>query len=263
MGLAIKTKSDSSMLKPKPVKKILVSQPKPDTEKSPYFDLAKKYKLQIDFRPFIYVEGIESKDFRKTRINILEHTGVILTSRNAIDHFFRVCNDLRIEIPPTMKYFCISEAIALYLQKYIQYRKRKVFFGKQTTAELLELIKKHSEEKFIFPCSDIHKTEIPDFFEKNHLTITEAIIYKTLASNLSDIKKIEYDMIAFFSPSGIKSLFKNFPDFQQNDVRIAAFGPTSQKAVFDSGLRLDVQAPMPNAPSMTMAIEQYIRKYNK
>ncbi|MBL4654943.1 MAG: uroporphyrinogen-III synthase [Bacteroidia bacterium] len=260
MGLAIKKKTNSN---PKQVKKILVSQPKPETEKSPYFDLAKKYGLQIDFRPFIHVEGIEAKKFRKSRINILDHTAIIFTSRNAIDHFFRVCTDLRIEILATMKYFCISEAVALYLQKYIQYRKRKVFFGKQTTSELLEVINKHPEEKYLFPCSDIHKKDIPDFLKDNNFTFSIAVIYRTVASDLSDLEKVDYDMIAFFSPSGVKSLFKNFPDFKQNDTRIAAFGPTSHKAVLDAGLILDVQAPMPNAPSMTMAIEQYIKRVNK
>lgn len=247
-----------------PVKSILVSQPKPETEKSAYFDLQKKYDVKIDFRPFIHIEGIPGKEFRKDKINILDFSAVMLTSRNAVDNFFRVCKELKLDVPSDMKYFCVSEAIALYLQKYIQYKKRKVFFGRQTAVELLDVIMKHHDEKYLFPCSDIHKRDIPDFLKKNNFDFREAIIYRTVCSNLSDIyNKFNYDMIAFFSPSGIKSLFMNFPEFKQNSVRIAAFGPTTHKAVMDAGLRLDVQAPMPQAPSMTMAIDLYLRKVNK
>jgi uroporphyrinogen-III synthase len=245
------------------VKSILITQPRPETDKSPYFDLAKKYNLKVDFRPFIHVEGIPAREFRKDRINPLDFTAVIFTSRNAIDHYFRVCEEMRIEVPAEMKYFCVSESTALYLQKYVQYRKRKIFFGKQTSNDLMELLKKHKEEKFLFPCSDVHKEDIPVFLGQNNYNFAEAVLYRTVCSDLSDLANVNYDMIAFFSPSGIKSLFLNFPDFRQNNTRIAAFGPTTTKAVLDAGLRLDVQAPMPQAPSMTMAIEEYIKVVNK
>jgi len=244
------------------VKTILVSQPRPEAEKSPYFDLAKKHKVKIDFRPFIHVEGIGAQEFRKNRINIKEHTGVILTSRNAVDHFFRICEEMRVPVEDSMKYFCISEAIAYYLQKYVLYRKRKIFHGEQTFADLIKIITKHKEDKFFLPCSDICKQEIPALLEKNDINFTKAVIYRTVCSDLSDLANVNYDMLVFFSPSGIKSLFKNFPDFKQNNTRIAAFGPTTTKAVKKAGLNLNVQAPMPNAPSMTMAIEQYLKKAN-
>lgn len=245
------------------VKSILVTQPKPETEKSPYFDLAKKYNIKIDFREFIHVEGIPASEFRKDRVNILDHTAIILTSRHAIDHFFRICQEMRITVPDTMKYFCISESTAFYLQKYIQYRKRKVFFGKQTIGDLMEVIKKHKKETFLYPCSDIHKQEIPELLEENSIEYSKAVIYRTVCSDLSDLANVNYDMLVFFSPAGITSLFKNFPEFKQNNTRIAAFGPTTCQAVTDAGLNLDVQAPVPNAPSMTMAIEQYLKQVNK
>lgn len=244
------------------VKSILISQPKPTTEKSPYFDLAKKHNIKVDFRSFIHVEGIDSKDFRKERVNILDHTAVIFTSRNAVDHFFRVCEEMRITVPDTMKYFCMSEAIAFYLQNYIVYRKRKIFVGKLKFEDLMDIIKKHKEEKYLLPSSDIQKSEIPDMLETNKIFFTKAVLYKTVCSDLNDLKDIKYDMLVFFSPSEIESLYKNFPDFSQDNTRIAAFGPTTAKAVKDAGLRLDINAPMPNAPSMSMAIEQYIKKVN-
>ncbi|MES2627753.1 MAG: uroporphyrinogen-III synthase [Bacteroidota bacterium] len=244
------------------VKSILISQPRPTTEKSPYFDLAKKHNIKVDFRSFIHVEGIDSKDFRKERINILDHTAVIFTSRNAVDHFFRVCEEMRITVPDTMKYFCMSEAIAFYLQNYIVYRKRKIFVGKLRFEDLMDIIKKHKEEKFLVPSSDIQKSEIPDLLEANKINYTKAVLYKTVCSDISDLKDIKYDMLVFFSPSEIESLYKNFPDFTQDTTRIAAFGPTTAKAVKDAGLRLDINAPMPNVPSMSMAIEQYIKKAN-
>jgi len=245
------------------IKKILVSQPKPESVKSPYFDLAKKHSIKIDFRPFIHVEGINSQEFRKKRINILDHSAVIFTSKNAVDHFFRISEDMRATIPDSMKYFCVSESIAYYLQKYVVYRKRKIFYGKQTFADLIIILKKHIEEKFLLPCSDILKSEIPDLLDKNAINYSKAVIYRTVCSDLSDLVNVNYDMLVFFSPSGIKSLFKNFPDFKQNNTRIAAFGPTTAKAVKEASLTLDVKAPMPNAPSMTMAIEQYLKKVNK
>ena len=245
------------------VSSILVTQPRPSDEKSPYFELARRYGVTVDFRPFIEVEPVSLKDFRKQKVDILAHTGVIFTSRNAVDHFFRIVAESKIEIPAEMKYFCISEQTANYLQKYIVVRKRKVFVGEKTAADMLDVLKKHKNEKFIFPCSDIRKNDIPDFMDTGGFQFTEAILYRTLPSDLSDLEEVFYDIIAFFSPSGILSLFKNFPDFKQNNTRIAAFGPTTAKAVQDAGLILDIEAPMPNAPSMTGAIEQYIRKVNE
>ncbi|HRH03465.1 MAG TPA: uroporphyrinogen-III synthase [Bacteroidia bacterium] len=245
------------------VKSILVSQPKPESDKSPYFDLAKKCNVKIDFRPFIHVEGIPAADFRKDRINISEHTAVILTSKNAVDHFFRMCQEMRVSIPDTLKYFCISESTAYYLQKYVVYRKRKIFHGKQTFLDLIDVIKKHKEEKFLLPCSDKHKEEVPEVLDQLNINYTKAILYKTVCSDLSDLADVNYDVLVFFSPSGIKSLFQNFPKFKQNKTRIAAFGPTTAKAVKEAGLKLDIHAPMPAAPSMTMALEQYIVKANK
>lgn len=241
---------------------ILVSQPKPSGDKSPYFGLAEKYNLKIDFRPFIQIKPIDVKDFRRQKINILDFSAVIFTSRNAVDHFFRLAVAMKVETPADMKYFCVSEQTANYLQKYIVIRKRKIFSGQRTAKDLMELIKKHKTEKFIFPCSSIRKNDIPNFLKENEYTYVEAIIYETAASDLSDLADVNYDIIAFFSPSGIQSLLKNFPDFKQNNTRIAAFGPTTAKAVTDAGLLLDIQAPHPNAPSMTGALEHYIKKAN-
>jgi uroporphyrinogen-III synthase len=245
------------------IKRILVSQPEPNSARSPYHELAERNNVKIDFRPFIQVEGVSCKEFRQTRVNILDHTAVIFTSRTAIDHFFRICNELRITVPETMKYFCISEATAFYLQKYVIYRKRKVFYGDSLFSELVDIIKKHSDEKYLLPLSHIHKPEIPTLLDEAKINYTKAILYKTVSSDLSDIKDVNYDILVFYSPSGIKSLLQNFPDFEQNDIRIASFGASTAKAVMDAGLRLDIQAPNPQAPSMTMALEQYIKKYNK
>jgi uroporphyrinogen-III synthase len=245
------------------VKTILVSQPKPDTDKSPYFDLSEKCKVKIDFRPFIHVEGIASKDFRQDKINILDHTAIILTSRNAVDHFFRICEELRVTVPDTMKYFCISESTAYYLQKYVVYRKRKIFHGRQTFSDLMDLIKKHKTEKYLLPCSDILKADIPELLDKNNINYTSATLYQTVCSDLSDLADVNYDVLVFFSPAGIKSLFQNFPEFKQNDTRIAVFGSTTAKAAENAGLTINIAAPQPEAPSMTMALEQYIKKSNK
>ncbi|REE00492.1 uroporphyrinogen-III synthase [Marinoscillum furvescens] len=244
------------------VSSILVSQPEPSNQNSPYHKLAEKYNLKIDFRQFIEIDPVDAKEFRKQKVNILDHTAVIFTSRNAVDHFFRLASENKVEIPTDMKYFCISEQTANYLQKYIVIRKRKIFTGERTAADLLEVIKKHKKEKFLFPCSDIRKDDIPNFLKENGCEYSEAIIYRTVASDLSDLENVYYDILAFFSPSGIKSLFDNFPDFKQNKTRIAAFGPTTAKAVKDAGLILDIQAPLPNAPSMTGALEMYIKKAN-
>ncbi|MCC6690205.1 MAG: uroporphyrinogen-III synthase, partial [Bacteroidia bacterium] len=241
------------------VKSILVTQPKPESDKSPYFDLAQKYQLKIDFRPFIHIEGIEAKEFRKDRISILDHTAVILTSRSAADHYFRICNEMRISVPESMKYFCVSESTAYYLQKYVQFRKRKIFNGKQTFHDLAEIIKKHSGENFLLPCSDIHKDEISDFLDRQNIRYSRAVIFKTVSSNIQDLKNVNYDILVFFSPMTIKSLYKNFPSFKQNQTRIAALGPATAKAIKDAGLKLNIYAPSPQAPSMTMAIENYIK----
>ncbi|MGM0621177.1 MAG: uroporphyrinogen-III synthase [Bacteroidota bacterium] len=245
------------------IKSILVSQPKPETAKSPYYDLAEKNNIKIDFRPFIHVEGVSAKDFRQTRIHILEHSAVIFTSRTAIDHFFRIAQELRLTVPDSMKYFCISEATAFYLQKYIVYRKRKIFYGNGKFSDLINVMKKHKDEKFLVPLSDIHKEQIPDLLDKGGYQYTKAVLYRTVSSDLSDLKDVNYDILVFFSPSGIRSLFDNFPDFAQNNTRIASFGPSTAKAVKEAGLRLDIQAPTAKAPSMTMALEQYIKKANK
>ena len=244
------------------VSSILVSQPKPTDSKSPYFNLAEKYNIKIDFRPFIQIDPVDIKEFRKQKVDILSHTAVIFTSRNAVDHFFRLAAESKVEIPSDMKYYCISEQTANYLQKYIVIRKRKIFTGSRTAADLIEVLKKHKGEKFIFPCSNIRKNDIPDFLKENEFDCTEAIIYETVASDLSDLADVNYDIIAFFSPSGINSLFVNFPEFKQNKTRIAAFGPTTAQAVKDANLILDIQAPLPNAPSMTGALELYIKKAN-
>ena len=245
------------------VKSILVSQPEPKAENSPYHKLSDKYDIKIDFRPFIHIEPVSVKEFRKQKVEILSHTAVIFTSRNAVDHFFQICKGMKIEIPADMKYFCISEQTANYLQKYIVIRKRKIFTGSKTAQDLIEILKKHKNEKYIFPCSNIRKNDIPNFLTENEYTFTEAVIYNTVASDLSDLANVNYDVIAFFSPSGINSLFVNFPEFKQNKTRIAAFGPTTAKAVKEAGLALDIQAPMPNAPSMTGALEAYIKQANE
>lgn len=242
------------------VKTVLITQQDPGDEKNPYTDLAKKHKLKIDYRPFIHVEGIESLEFRQQRVDVLEHSAVIFTSRNAIDHYFRLATEMRITIPETMKYFCMSEAVAYYLQKYIQFRKRKIFFGNGTFAELMDSIKKHKGEQFLLPCSDILKPSIPETLSREKINYTKAMMYRTVCSDLSDLADVKYDMLVFFSPSDIESLFKNFPDFVQDKTRIAVFGPTTAKAVEDAKLRIDVLAPSPKAPSMSMAIEQYINE---
>ena len=200
------------------IKTILVSQPAPTDEKSPYHELAKKYGLKIDFRPFIKVEAVPAQDFRQERINILDHTAIVLTSRNAVDHFFRMCKELRLTVPESMKYFCISESVAYYVQKYIVYRKRKVFIGKQSFSDLIDVIKKHKEEKYLVPCSDIQKQEIPELLDKAGVKYTNAVFYRTVASDLSDIKELKYDMLVFFSPGGIESLKKNAPSAPTVDL---------------------------------------------
>ncbi len=239
---------------------ILITQPRPETEKSPYFDLAKKYNVQLAFHPFIRVEGLAGKDFRKQRIDIAEHTAIIFTSRNAVDHFFRICEELKVKVSQDMKYFCITEAVALYLQKFILYRKRKVFFSADgSTDGLLEVIGKHKHnEKFILPTADNGKNDIAQFLSANNIQYAEATLYRTVSNEISQVMKDKYDMIVFFSPFSVQTLFEHDPAFKQNGTLIGAFGPTTSKAIEDAGLRLDVKAPAPNAPSMVSALERYL-----
>jgi|TARA_R110000868_G_scaffold133607_7_gene345243 uroporphyrinogen-III synthase len=245
------------------VKSILVSQPEPQTENSPYFDLAEKYKLKIDFIPFIHVAGVDVAEVRKQKVNLANHTAVILTSRNAVDHYFRIAEEMRFTVPNDMKYFCTSEAIAYYLQKYVVYRKRKIYFGKSTFGDLAPLFKKHKEEKYLLPTSDSLKPAIPQVLEESKVNYTRAVLYNTVSSDLSNLADVKYDILVFFSPSGIKSLYENFPDFEQGQTLIAGFGTTTHKAIEEAGLTVNIKAPHPKYPSMTMALEDYIKESNK
>ncbi len=245
------------------VKSLLVSQPDPGDKRTAYHALAEKYKLKLDFRPFIQVESVPAKELRKQRLNILDHTAVILTSRSAVDNFFRVVEELKVEVPNTMKYFCTNEGISLYTQKYTVLRKRKMFFGKGREPEFLKVIKQHPKEKYLFVCSDIRKPSIPTFLEDNNINFTEAIMYRTVNADLSDLEDVFYDVIAFFSPADIKSLFDNFPDFKQNDTRIAGWGNSTNRAIEEANLVNNIPAPTTEAPSMTAAIEQYILSLDK
>lgn len=245
------------------VKTILVSQPEPKVENSPYFELIEKQKVKIDFRPFIHVEGVAGKDVRAQKVDLNQYTAVILNSRNSVDHFFRIADELRFKVPDSMKYFCQSEAVAYYLQKYVVYRKRKIYVGKRTFTELSPLIKKYKNEKFLMPSSDKLKSEVPTVLNELKVNWKQATFYKTVVSDLSDLRDVYYDILVFFSPSGIESLLQNFPDFEQNNTRIAVFGNTTVKAATEYGLRVDIQAPTPETPSMTMALEKYIREVNK
>ncbi len=245
------------------VKTILVSQPEPKIENSPYFDLTEKHKVKIDFRPFIHVEGVSSKEVRQDKIDLKNFTAIILTSRNAVDHFFRVAEEMRFKVPDTMRYFCQSEAVAYYLQKYVVYRKRKIYVGKRTFSELIPLIKKYKDESFLLPTTDKVKPEIPELLDGLKIKWTQGTFYKTVISDLSDLENVTYDILVFFSPSGIDSLLHNYPNFKQNDTRIAVFGNTTIKAVEALGLRVDIAAPTPETPSMTMALAKYIKEVNK
>ncbi|TYB79013.1 uroporphyrinogen-III synthase [Bizionia myxarmorum] len=245
------------------VKTILVSQPEPKIENSPYFDLQEKQKVKIDFRPFIHVEGVDAKEIRQQKVDLSKYTAIILTSRNAVDHFFRIADEMRFKVPDSMKYFCQSEAVAFYLQKYVVYRKRKIYVGKRNFADLSPLIKKYKGESFLLPTTDKLKPEVPETLNALNVEWKEAIFYKTVISDLSDLADVYYDILVFFSPSGIESLFHNFPDFEQKDTRIAVFGNTTIKAVEEHGLRVDISAPTPETPSMTMALEKYIKEVNK
>ncbi len=245
----------------KRIKTILVSQPKP--ERSPYFDIEKKYNLQIDWRQFIHVEGVTEKEFRKTRIRPDEFTAVIFTSRNAIENYFRICEDMRIKVSQDMKYFCVSEAVAYYLQKFILYRKRKVFVGTKSIESLLSYFNKHkAKEKFLLPCSNLGAKDVVSFLDKEKIEFTEVIMYHTLSSDLSDLTNVKYDVLVFFSPQGIESLYENFPEFHQKDTRMAVYGVSTQQAVIEKGLNINILAPSKDTPSMSMALESYLKISN-
>lgn len=244
------------------IRKILISQPKPSGDKSPYFDIAKKYGVEIVFRPFIKVQGIDAKEFRQQKIAIPDYTGVIFTSRHSIDNYFRLCEETRFNVPDTMKYFCTTEQISLYLQKYVLYRKRKIFFGKSgklNDAQLHTYLNKHNKERFLLPVSDVHK-ESDNILDNYKINYSKAIMYRTVSNDFGPDEPFDYDMLIFFSPAGIESLLKNFPDFKQGDIAIGCLGASTAKAVTDAGLRLDISAPTPQAPSMATAIENYLKE---
>ncbi|MFS4454690.1 uroporphyrinogen-III synthase [Maribacter sp. 2304DJ31-5] len=245
------------------VKTILVSQPEPKMENSPYSKLIDKEKVKVDFRPFIHVEGVDAKDVRIQKIDLKDYTAIILTSRNAVDHYFRLAEEMRFKVPDTMKYFCQSEAVAYYLQKYVVYRKRKIYVGKRLFSDLIPLIKKYKGEEFLLPSSDVLKPQVPETLDGLTISWKRGIFYKTVISDLSDLRNVYYDVLVFFSPSGIESLLQNFPDFKQNDTRIAVFGNSTVNAATDAGLRIDIKAPTPETPSMTMALQKYITSVNK
>ena len=243
------------------IKKILVSQPRPSSEKSPYYDIATRFDVKMIFRPFIKVEGLTAKEFRQQKINILDYTAIVFTSRHAIDHFFTLAKEMRVAIPEDMKYFCVTETIALYIQKYVQYRKRKVFFG--DTGKINDLIPamvKHKQEKYLIPMSDVHNNNVKELLDSKKLHHQECVMYRTVSNDFTpeEVKTFDYDMLIFFSPSGVESLMKNFPDFNQEKVAIATFGPATAKAVKDAGLRLDLEAPSEKYPSMTGALQHFL-----
>lgn len=246
------------------IKKILVSQPKPSSEKSPYFDIARKYKVELVFRPFFKVEGITAKEFRQQKISLLNYTAVVFTSRHAIDNYFTLAKEMRIAIPEEMKYFCVTETIALYIQKYTQYRKRKIFFG--TTGKVDDLIPammKHKNEKYLVPLSSVHNDNVKNLLDAKKLMHAECVMFRTVSDDLTEeeIKNFDYDMLIFFSPTGVKALKQNFPGFKQGDIKIAAFGPATAKTIAEEGLTLDLQAPTKDYPSMSSALEAYLSKH--
>ena len=248
------------------VKKILVSQPKPSSEKSPYFEMEKQYGVELVFRPFIKVEGMSSKEFRQQKISILNYTAVVFTSRHAIDNYFKLAKEMRLEIPESMKYFCVTETIALYIQKYIQYRKRKIFFGKTGKIDdILPLMLKHKTEKYLIPMSNVHDDSVKKMLDAKGLDHTECVMYRTVSNDFTpeEVDSFDYDMLVFFSPAGVNSLTKNFPDFVQGDIAIATFGPTTAKAVKDAGLRLDLEAPTEKYPSMAGALLHYLLEHDE
>jgi len=243
------------------VKKILISQPKPASEKSPYFEIAKRFDVELVFRPFIKVEGITAREFRQQKISIMSHTAIVFTSRHAIDNFFKLAKEMRVTIPEDMKYFCVTETISLYIQKYVQYRKRKVFFGSTGKIDdLIPMMVKHKNEKYLVPMSDVHNDSVKDLLDSKKLNHQECVMYRTVSNDFTpeEIKNFDYDMLVFFSPAGVDSLVKNFPNFNQENIAIATFGPATAKAVKDAGLRLDLEAPTEKYPSMTGALQHYL-----
>ncbi len=244
------------------IKSILVSQPAPN-ESSPYLEMAKKEKIKIDFRPFIHVEGVDAKELRTQKIDLSQYNGIIFTSKNAVDHYFRLAEEMRFSVPDTMRYLCQSEAVANYLQKHIVYRKRKISFGGKTFSDLLPLFKKFPSEKYLLPAADVLSPDVQKVLENVSIDWTRATMYRTVCSDLSDVNIAEYDMLIFFSPQGIRSLRKNFPDFKQENTVIGVFGSTTEQTAKEEGLRVDVMAPTKELPSMTMAIEKYIRNSDK
>ncbi len=243
------------------IKKILVSQPKPTSEKSPYYDIAERFGVELVFRPFIKVEGISAREFRTQKVSILDYTAIVFTSRHAIDHFFTLAKELRVTIPEDMKYFCVTETIALYIQKYVQYRKRKVFFGSTGRVDdLIPTMLKHKSEKYLVPMSSVHNDSLTNLLDAKKLNHKECVMYKTVSNDFTEeeAKAFDYDMLVFFSPSGIESLKKNLPNFEQGNIAIATFGPATAKAVTDAGLRLDLEAPSEKYPSMTGALQHYL-----
>lgn len=243
------------------IKRILVSQPQPTTERSPYFDISEKYNVKIDFRPFIKVEPIMAKEFRTQRISILDYSAIIFNARHGIDHFFRLCEEMRITIPETMKYFCVSESVSLYLQRYIHLRKRKVFYGATgKMTDLITVMNKHVEEKYLLVTSDVQNEEMMSLLENSKINFVKAIMYKTVSNDFGKDEEFNYDLLLFFSPQGINSLIKNFPEFKQNDIIIGSFGALTAQAVRDAGLKLDIEAPIPGVPSMTMALENFLKE---
>ncbi len=245
------------------IRKVLISQPKPTSDKSPYFDIERRCNVEIVFRPFIKVEGITPKAFRQQRISILDHTAIVFSSRHAIDHFFNLCKEMRVTIPEDMKYFCITETVALYIQKYVQYRKRKIFFGETGKVDdLVPLMAKHKNEKYFIPTSDVHTSQFGEMLDAKKLFHSEGIMYRTVSNDFTEGEPFDYDLLIFFSPSGIQALLKNFPGFKQGDISIGTFGPATAKAVRDAGLRLDLEAPSPEYPSITAAIAAYVTKVN-
>lgn len=246
------------------IKKILVSQPKPTSDKSPYFDIAARHGVEMVFRPFIKVEGLSAREFRQQKINITDFSAVIFTARTAIDHFFRLCDEMRLTIPDTMKYFCTTESIALYLQKYIVYRKRKIFHGETgKLADMLPSLTKHNKETFLYAVSDVHKNDTnAEMLDKAKINYTKAVMYRTVSNDFTPDEPFDYDMLLFFSPAGIDSLLKNFPDFQQGDIQVGCFGASTAKAIEEAGLRLDLSAPSPKAPSITAALDLFLKEKN-
>jgi uroporphyrinogen-III synthase len=261
----VKNGSTQAEASGKTVKKVLITQPKPDGDKSPYFDLARKYCLNLDFHPFIVVDGIQAKDFRKQKIDIASYSAVIFTSRNAIDHFFRICDEMKISVSQETKYFCITEAVALYLQKFILYRKRKVFYGADgTNKSLFDVINKHKDnEKFLYPCSESFDSDITNWLVSNNCEHATPVLYRIISNDITEVMARGYDVICFFTPGGVKSLLENFPKFKQNGTRIGAFGVNTFKAAEDAGLILDIKAPQPQAPSMVSALEIYLSSLKK